>query len=346
MKKEYQELAAYVAAPLENTNLAMNENHHLNWNDKLSESMIKINDNYHYSCYGDDCYDELASAYANYAGVQSNNVLIATGSESLIGLLFQTLVENNVMLIEPDFFRFEEITNLQRLTVFKTALWDGLDVDETIRLINDNDVELFIFSNPNNPLGVTIATDKIEKILENTDCYVVSDEAYMEFSGQSAVEWIEKYPKLIVLRTMSKAWGLAGLRIGFALAQPQLITYLKKSLGPFNISALTTRIAAEVIEHENYMRQTLQEIIDLREIWKDKLVEKYHFEIYPSNANFINASRDDAFIIWQFLQDNNLNVSKFLPMNLRISIGSPEEMAHLEELLDAYFKNKIRRKSK
>lgn len=337
MKKEYQELLDYIAPPNENTNLAMNENHIIDWNGKLTDSAKKINSTYHYACYGDDRCTELALSYAAYAGVKPDNILIASGSESLIGLLFQTLVEENIMLVDPDFFRFAEIATLQRLNITTTSLWNGLDVDETIRLINENDIELFIFSNPNNPLGVTIELEKIEKILQNTNCYVVSDEAYMEFAGISAIELLAKYPKLIVMRTMSKAWGLAGLRIGFAIASPQLTAYLKKSVGPFNISPLTTRIAAEAMEHEAYMQQVLQEIIALRETWKDKLVNKYNFKLYDSATNFINVERADAFEIWEYLKANNVNIAKFPPHNLRISIGSPTEMAHLEKALDAYF---------
>jgi len=337
MKKEYQALLAYQAAPLENTNLAMNENHTIDWNEKLKGASQKINTDYHYACYGDDRCSELATAYAQYAGVQPQNIMIASGSESLIGLLFQTLVEDNILLVDPDFFRFEEIATLQRLNIMKTSLWQGLDVEKTIQYINEFDIELFIFSNPNNPLGVTIEPEKIEQILEQTNCYVVSDEAYMEFSGQSAISLIQKYPKLIVMRTMSKAWGLAGLRIGFAIAQPHLIEYLKKSVGPFNISPLTTRIAAEAMEYQPYMEQVLQEIIELRTHWQEKLTQKYPFKAYPSSTNFINVEHPDAFTIWEFLKDNKVNVSKFPPHNLRISIGSKAEMQRLEEVLDMYF---------
>ena len=337
MKKEYEKLQQYIAPSAEIVNLSMNENHHLHWMDKISEDLNQSAETHVFTAYGDDRYTELANAYAAYADVQPENIVVTTGSEFLIGLLFSSLVEEKLLLTDPDFFRFAEIANLQRLNVYKTPLWDGVNVEAIIELINKENIELFIFSNPNNPLGTMIEIADVKRILDETNCYIVSDEAYMEFAGQSAVEFIETYPKLIVMRTMSKAWGLAGMRIGYAIANKDLAHYLKKSIGPFNVNPFSAKIVAQAMKYEDYMTEKLQEIIAIRDNWSEKLVKKYGFSVYPSHTNFINAAHPDAFAIWQFLRDNKLAVSKFAPHNLRISIGTEAEMARLEELLDVYF---------
>lgn len=336
MKKTYQELGRYIPAPQGSVNLAMNQNHHIDWNEHLMIDWQKLHSEYDYGPYGDGEYLNLKKAYANYAGVQINNLIVTAGSEPLIGLLFQSLIEKNIMLADPDFFRFDEFAHICELNVIKTPIRQGMDIPKTIQMINEEQVELFIFSNPNNPLGTKETNDAIIQLLEETECYIVVDEAYGEFSDGTAVRLVEQYPKLIVLRTLSKAWGLAGLRIGFGIAQPQLIEFLEVALGPFNLSTLITEIAAAAVSQKTYMQTVLGEIIALRDEWHTKLEQKYQFKVYPTHTNFINIELAASEELWQFLKDRNIRVSKFQPCNLRISIGAPEEMAQLEVALDAF----------
>ncbi len=336
MKEKIEKIQLYTPPPTDNINLAMNENHHINWSDILSEHLQEIHDDYDYSLYGKVEFTELVNSYATYVGLQPENILIVSGSESVISLLYTAFVKKTVMLFEPDFFRFRELAEQMDITVVSQNLLPAFDVEATLAKINAENVELCLFSNPNNPLGAAISRADIIRLLEETNCYLVVDEAYMEFAGESVVDLVPHYKKLLIMRTMSKGWGLPALRVGYTIAQAEVITYLMKALGPFNMSSFVTKIAAHAMDHPEEMKKNVAAIIALRDEWVTKFQVKYGWKVYPTQANFINVETEDAFAIWAFLKERKLNVSKFPPHNLRISIGNELEMATLEALLDEY----------
>lgn len=337
MKKEINKLELFVTPSAEYTNLAMNENHQINWNDKLTNELTNIHQQYAYTQYGDSAFTALKGAYAQYMQVLPENLLVTSGSESLIGVLVQSLVKEKMLLFAPDFFRFREFADVHNKHVITYDIKSGIDIDAVIKTINQEQIELLIFSNPNNPLGTMLAQEDIIQILEQTAAYIVCDEAYGEFASMTMTPYINQYPNLIIMRTMSKAWGLPGLRIGYAIANPELIIYLTKALGQFNISPLVTEIAATVIsQHKEYMQEVLADIITLRDDWVQKLQHQYNFKVRKSATNFINIETTEACEIASFLDENKLSIVCFPPDMLRISIGSPAEMVELEQLLDKY----------
>ena len=227
MRKVIKDLNAYIPAPLENVNLAMNENHHIDWSDKLPQPVKDVADTYLFSAYGDNQYKALTEIYGAYTGLSADCVLPFSGSESAISVLMNSLAEQNILLFAPDFFRFFEIAEVLGRTVHTIDITQPIDQDAVIALIREEKIELCLFSSPNNPLGIEIPRSLIERMLTETDTYIVSDEAYIEFGGETVVDLITKFDKLLVMRTTSKAWGLAGMRIGFVLANPAMIAYLK-----------------------------------------------------------------------------------------------------------------------
>lgn len=341
MRKVIKDLHAYIPAPLENVNLAMNENHHIDWSDKLPQPVKKVADSYMFSAYGDSKYTALTEVYGAYTGLSADCVLPFSGSESAISVLMNSLAEQDIMLFTPDFFRFFEIADVLGRKVHTIDISGQVDADAIIAKILAEKVELCLFSTPNNPLGVEIPRTLIERMLQETDAYIVADEAYIEFGGTSVVDLIPQFDKLLVMRTTSKAWGLAGMRIGFVLANPKMIDFLKKAVGPFHINTISTEIVAHAMEHYiDYMQENVDAIIAARSEWEHKLTNTYGMRVYPSSTNFIYAMSDAYIDIWQFLKDNRVHVSKFAPSGLRISIGNPAEMEILEQQLDHYFSQK------
>lgn len=338
MKKKIIEMPEYIPAPNGSVNLAMNENHHTKWNEFLADQIEVLSEKYAFNHYGDNAYKALTEVYAAYAGVEPNEVAPFSGSESAIGILMHALAEKNVMLFKPDFFRFKELAELHNRVVYEFEATPSIDEDAVIAFMKEHAIDFTIFATPNNPVGFNIPMTLIQRMLDETNAYIVVDEAYFEFSdSESAASLVKQYEKLLVLRTTSKAWALAGMRIGFVLAQAPMIQYLKKAIGPFHINTLSTEIAAEAIRNQEYMQENVDAIIKSREEWFDKLINTYGFEVVPSQTNFLYATHDDAIEIWEYLRSKNVFVSKFGDNNLRISIGTPEEMAVLEAELNTYF---------
>jgi Histidinol-phosphate/aromatic aminotransferase and cobyric acid decarboxylase len=340
MKKLIKEMVAYVPAPLENINLAMNENHQIKWNELLKDEILAISTDFHYPNYGDNQHIELRTTFAAYVGSKPENILVSTGSSQVLYYIFSMLAEKKVMVFDPDFFLYHDFIKMSGLEVVSPSIYEGLDVESIIAQIEAENVDLLIFSNPNNPLGTVFPRADLLKIIDSVDCYVVADEAYIDFYGDSLVDQVATHPKLLVLRTMSKGWGLPGLRLGLTIASIDLVDYFNKALGAFSTSDFNSRIAAAAMKHSEYMEQVVKEICEIRSEWLIKFTNKYGYKVYPSFTNFINVEVPDCIEVWQFLKDNHVNVSKFAPTNLRVSIGTKEEMARFEEVLDAYYEQK------
>ncbi|MGL5041874.1 MAG: pyridoxal phosphate-dependent aminotransferase [Culicoidibacterales bacterium] len=337
MKKIIEAISLYTPPSSDDINLSMNENHHINWNDMLEQPLLDIHKEHHYSEYGAVEHQQLVEKYAQYVGLEPDNILVFSGSESAISVLITAFVEQKLMLFDPDFFRFEEVANLLEKQVIKMPLYPQFDIANVIETINAQSVELCLFSNPNNPLGTMISAQHIIDLLEQTNAYIVVDEAYIEFSAGSVVDLIPKYPKLLIMRTMSKGWGLSSIRVGFVLGQADVITYLLRALGPFNLSQFITKIAAQAMEHESQVSENIEKIKGLRQIWEEKLEHQFGFDVIPSQTNFIYVMKADASEIYTFLVSERIHVAYFKnPESLRISIGNSREMDELELALHKY----------
>jgi len=273
--------------------------------------------------YGNSSHEQLTRRYAAYLQVAPEQVLPAPGSDSLIPLLVNALTEQTVLTFEPDFFRYGQQARIFGRTHIQTPITAG--IDGLIEAANAHDAELIMFSNPNNPLGIVHDRDALVRLLEAVDGYVAIDEAYAEYSGESVTDLTANYPKLLVLRTMSKAWGLARLRVGFLIANAPLIRFIKAVQGPFVISDLNASIAAAVLEHEDEMRQSVAEAIETRK-HVETFLQAYAHPTYPSAANFIYIKVPDAKAMAASLLEDGIAVAVFGPHGLRITIGTQAQM--------------------
>ena len=313
-------------------NLANNENHYSSWNKDLNNEFNDAMGQLRILEYGPDVHYQLVEAYAKYAKVESRQIMVGSGTDSIIPLLIQAISSKTILTLETDFFRYSqqaEIINRQNIKVSNSKNM----YDEIIKQVKLNDVELIILSNPNNPLGLVHKKEDLLKILDNVACHVIIDEAYWEFCNETMVSYLEKYPKLIILRTMSKAWGIANLRIGFALAHSDLINYLMAIQGPFTISCLNANLATEVLKNEAKMKEMVSKILVQRQRLTEFLVSYLNIKVYESKTNFIYFEHEKALEIQQKLMAKKILVGCFPPLGLRITIGNERGNTKLIEAL-------------
>jgi histidinol-phosphate aminotransferase len=196
---------------------------------------------------------------------------------------------------------------------------------------------------PNNPSGNDFAASDIEQLLEGFPGIVVIDEAYVDFAGREAyISWLERYPNLVVMQTFSKAWGLAGIRLGMAFSSPEIITLLNAVKPPYNVNRLTQQAALAALEKQEEQAQQVTVLLGQRTLLQQYLSGLEFVErIYPSSANFILAQVKDPQGIYNYLMNKGIIVRdrsrQYLCEGcLRFTVGTPEENEKLFRALLAY----------
>lgn len=332
MRNDLLGIPIYQAVTSDLINLATNENFYSQWTDLINKDIKSLIDITSLHSYGTSEHLNLISSYAKYLDVQPNQILCAPGSDSLISLLINSLTFKNVLTLEPDFFRYSEVSTVLQRENIKVNI-DGDVYDNIIKIVEEQQIELLIISNPNNPLGIIHKREDLVKVLDNTNCYVVIDEAYAEYQQATISDLISRYDNLIVLRTLSKAWGLANLRVGFVITNAKLILFLKAIQGPFVLNDISSEIAAIALKHKYTVQTLIEETIKQREVFI-KFLSKFNFnKVYESSANFVYIDTDDALHIKEELLGHGIAVSYFKPSGIRITIGNKLQMTTLIKAL-------------
>lgn len=331
MREDLKDLKLYQAPPKELTNLANNENYLLNWQEIMQDELIQILMNANLNEYGDSQHSELMMEYAKYLDILPANIVASCGSDSIIPMLVNVLITKKVITVAPDFFRYAQATKVMERQSVQIEIKDGY-IDEIIKTANeDNDIEMILLSNPNNPLGIVHKQEDLIKILNETNCYVVIDEAYQEFAEETLMSQINNYPKLIILRTLSKAFALANLRVGFAIANEELAQFLRQCLGPFTLSDLNANIATHAIKNAKIVLNKVEEIKKMRTDFQ-KLLDDNGIEHFDSKANFIYIVDDNIAKLNEMLLAKNYAAAVFLPDKMRISLATPKDMEIIKEI--------------
>jgi histidinol-phosphate aminotransferase len=289
-----------------------------------------------YNRYPDPLQLKVKQKLSEIKGVPTKNIFLGNGSDEAIDILFRAFCRpsiDNVITVPPTYGMYEVSANINDIEVRKIKLTKDyqLDMDGIAEAIDDNTKIIFICS-PNNPTGNSINRTDIETILTNFSGLVVIDEAYINYSRQKTfIQELTEYANLVVLHTLSKAWGLAGLRLGMAFASEEIIEVFNKVKPPYNINEASQQLALKALQNveqvNNWIKQTVSEREKLAAgLAKLEIVE----EVYPSDANFILIRTIDAKSIYKHLVDNGIIVrdrSKVELCNgsLRITIGTPEE---------------------
>lgn len=280
-------------------------------------------------------------------GVPPQNIFLGNGSDEAIDILFRAFCRpgiDNVITVPPTYGMYEVSANINDVEVKKVPLTENYQLDlERIAEAIDANTKLIFICSPNNPTANSIFREDIESILVNFNGIVVIDEAYINYSKQKTfIRELTEYSNLVVLQTLSKAWGLAGLRIGMAFASEEIIEVFNKVKPPYNINQASQQLALEALKNIGQVNEWIKETVRQRELLAaDLAVLPSVLKIYPSDANFILVKTTDARGIYNFLVEHGIIVRdrssvKLCEGSLRITIGTPEENALLTETLKQY----------
>ncbi len=294
--------------------------------------------------YPDPAASELVAALAEYYGKEKERFFVGVGSDDVIAMAFQTFFHSEKPILFPDIsYSFYSVwADLFQIPYRRPAL------DGDFRLVKADyfkDNGGIIFPNPNAPTGIYMELEEVEEILShNPDSVVIVDEAYVDFAGPSAMELVDKYENLMVVQTFSKSRSMAGIRIGFAYAQPKLIRYLndvKYSFNSYTMNLPSLKLGAASLKDRAYFQETVSKIVSTRERVKKEL-SRLGFTFPDSKANFIFASHEScpAKELFAALREKNIYVRYFaaprIENYLRITVGTDREMEELLNFLRAY----------
>jgi len=294
--------------------------------------------------YPDPLQMEVKEKLSKIKGVPPQNIFLGNGSDEAIDLLFRIFCEpgrDNAIIFPPTYGMYEVCAEMNDIKVKKINLTKDyqLHIDEIENAIDPFTKLIFICS-PNNPTGNSINRADIEIILNNFNGVLVIDEAYINYAKQKTfISELTEYPNLVVMQTLSKAWGLAGLRLGMAFASQQIIDLFNKVKYPYNINTATQLLALDALNNIEWVNQHISITVSEREKLKTDLLDLSATEIvYPSDANFLLVKIKNAKEIYESLCAEGIIVrdrSKIVLCDdcLRITIGTPGENSKLINLL-------------
>ena len=292
--------------------------------------------------YPDPQQRELKNRLAELKGVSSENILLGNGSDEVLDLIFRAFCEpgkDNVITLPPTYGMYQvlaEINNIENREVLLTAEFQP-NVSEIFNKV-DNHTKLIFLCSPNNPTGNLFSEEKILEILNNFNGLVVIDEAYIDFAKRES--WIEKmkgFPNLVVTQTLSKAYGMAGIRLGICYASAEIIQILNKIKPPYNVNELTQKRGLERVLDVISVKNEITEILAERNRLFKALLEVYYIEkIYNSDANFILIKVDNAKLRYEQLLKKgivlrNRTTQALCENTLRLTVGTATENQQLME---------------
>jgi len=286
--------------------------------------------------YPDPFQHALRSKLVLLHGVQTENLFAGVGSDEVIDLLIRIFCEpqqDSVLILEPTYGMYRVAADVNNVTVNSCLLTDDFQIDlDAVKRRTDKSTKIVFCCSPNNPTGNLLRREDILELCAATSSIVIVDEAYIDFAqSDSLIADIGRYPNLVVLRTLSKAWGLAAIRLGYAIADPKIVAYLMKVKAPYNINILTSTEAMKALDRPDHVRKSVTSTIAerarlVKELTRFSVVKK----IFPSDANFLTVRCTEARRIYQQLAQRGVIVrdrssEPKLDNCLRISVGTPEQ---------------------
>ena len=300
-----------------------------------------------YNRYPDPLQWKLKERIAEIKGVPAPHIFIGNGSDEAIDIVFRAFCNpgvDNVVICPPTYGMYEVSANINDVEIRKVPLTPDfqLNMDGIEDAVNEQTKIIFICS-PNNPTGNAIDRTDIEVLLNNFKGIVVIDEAYINFSRhKSFIQELTEYPNLVVMQTLSKAWGLAALRVGMAFSSTPIIDVMNKVKPPYNVNEASQQLALQALGNVNqvneWIRETVQERERLAMAFRELPVVT---QVYPSDANFLLVRTTDPRGIYTHLTERGIIVRDRSKVQLcegclRITVGTPEENAALLEAMAAF----------
>ncbi len=304
-----------------------------------------------YNRYPDPHQFAVKQKISTIKAIAAEHIFLGNGSDECIDLLFRSFCEpgkDNVIICPPTYGMYEVSANINDIQLKKIPLLDDFQLD-LIHLEDqiDTNTKIVWICSPNNPTGNSINRVDIETVLNNFNGIVVIDEAYINFAKQkSFIQELADYPNLIVLQTFSKAWGLAGLRLGMAFASQSIIEVLNKVKPPYNINQATQELALKALEEVGQVNDMIKLLVDMR----DALAEVFKLmptveKVYPTDANFILVKINNARKVYEFLLKKGIVVRdrsqvKLCNDCLRITVGTELENTILVDAMQDWYQLK------
>lgn len=297
--------------------------------------------------YPDPYQKELKNEISKIKNINSDSLFLGNGSDEVIDLLFRIFAnpgKDQALTFTPTYGMYEVAANINDVELIQIPLDENfqISIDENLqKALRNEDLKLVLICSPNNPTGNLIQKESVDFILENFTGIVVIDEAYIDFAGQQSwISQLEKYPNLVVMQTFSKYWGMAGLRIGMAFSNPEIISLLNKVKPPYNISSLNQEAVLKTLKNASEINKQLELILKQREhvisALNDLEIVK---KIYPTDANFLLAEVENANKLYDYLVNEKViirNRNSVVKNCVRITIGTPEENKKLIETFQKF----------
>lgn len=298
--------------------------------------------------YPDPYAVELCEKFAHYFGVPSNLVVAANGSDELLSLLTSCFSDagDKLMMVKPDFSMYgiyAELAGMQ-VEVFEKNDAMQIGVDDLISQAKEKQIRMLIFSNPCNPSSLIESREDVLKIVESLeDTLVIVDEAYMDFAdGASVLDVVEQYPNMIVLKTLSKAFGLAAVRLGFAVSNQTLTNALKAAKSPYNVNTMSQVVGSVIFDHPEYIDDCIAKIKASRDSLYTSLLELKKCQpkiksLQNAKSNFVYMEVDGAAEVFTALKQQGIAI-RLMKNYLRICAGSEEENKAVLNALETVLK--------
>lgn len=291
--------------------------------------------------YPDSTQKKLKQKLSEIKNISANQIAVGNGSDELIDLIIKVFCEpkkDSVLMMNPSFAMYGFYASINENKVIKLDLNADFEIvkDDFLKISKDFRSKVFFLCSPNNPTGNSVKD--IEFYIKNFNGIVVVDEAYIEFSGKkSCIELLEKYPNLIVLQTFSKAWGMAGARVGIAYSSKEIIKLINTVKAPYNVNSLSSNKVIELIDKQENVKQNIESI--LNEVsWLENEFQSVNCikKVYPTDANFFLIEFEDVEKVYEKLLEKEILTSKRspqIPNCIRINVGTREENIQLIQVL-------------
>lgn len=344
VKKSIQQLTPYEAKELKGMiRLDANENTRASYllNQKIGRALMEVPVNQ----YPDSDARELRKVLGKELMVSPEKIIVGCGSDQLISMILQAFIDpgDKILTQAPTFSMYKISNQIAGGETMEVPLEEGFkfNLSSFLRAIGENRPKIVFLTNPNNPTGGVIPREQIIKIIECTNGLVVVDEAYYEFYGESVVDLTGYYHNLMVLRTLSKAYGLAGARVGYGIASREVIDILNRVKPPYNVSSLDQQAALVCLENKAALEGMIEEILSERRRLEALMGEIEGIEVFESHGNFILIKLKKARGLYEHLFHNGLLVRYFgeqgpLAGCLRVTVGTEKENNTFLGLLDEY----------
>lgn len=295
--------------------------------------------------YPDSDSNILRDLFAASIGAARDEIIVGVGCDEIIRNILDAFVENGdkVLSPEPTFSMYETLTTIVGGTYHAIACGEDFvpDAELIVDIANQQGAKVLFLCSPNNPTGYMFDEKQLRMILDNTSCLVVLDEVYADFAEGTYLHLYREYPRLIVLRTLSKAFSLAGIRVGFGIAKADTLQYLYRVKVPYNLNVLSQAAAETALSNPAVIQQYTQQTVVRREALLKQLRQFAQLKVYPTKSNFILVQTNEFETLKACAHRHGIALKYFssdvLQNHVRITVGSADENAALLSMLKEAF---------